>query len=104
VRDVLAGDGELDLDHPEVVRVAGFVVRVSLVAALRGLGLVPTGGQGLSVPLGPVPGGVGELMRVVGAVHVRGGVVDWGRALPAGELVDLPPYVFTPTGAGLRSA
>jgi hypothetical protein len=93
--DVLAGDGELDLEHPEVVRVARFVGRVSLAAALRGLGVVPAGGRGVSVSLEPVSG-LDALVRVLGVVHVRGGPVDWERALPAGELVDLPPYVFAP--------
>lgn len=94
VVDVLAGDGELDLEHPEVVRVAGLVGRVALAAALRASGVVATGAPGIAVSLGPLAGGE-ELVRVLASVHVRGGPVDWERALPAGELVDLPPYSFS---------
>jgi acyl transferase domain-containing protein len=101
VTDVLAGDGELDLEHPEVVRVTGLVGRVATAAALRGVGVVPTGGREVVVPLAPVAGGLAGLMRVLAGVHVRGGPVLWERALPAGDLVDLPPYVFAPpVGAG----
>ena len=103
VLDALAGDGDLDLEHPDVVRVTGFVVRVSLAVALRGLGLAPAGEPGITVALGPVQGGLRELMRILGTVHVRGGPVDWARAIPAGELVDLPPYRFTPRVAVVRS-
>jgi acyl transferase domain-containing protein len=41
VLDVLAGDNDLDLGHPAVVRPALFTVQVSLAAALRAVGLVP---------------------------------------------------------------
>jgi NADP-dependent 3-hydroxy acid dehydrogenase YdfG len=44
----------------------------------------------------PLSGAVGALMRVLGTAHVHGYAVDWAAALPAGGLVDLPPYPFAP--------
>jgi NAD(P)-dependent dehydrogenase (short-subunit alcohol dehydrogenase family) len=98
VLDVLAGEGELDLDHPEVVRVARFVIRASLGDALREFGVEPVPHGDVIVPLGPDS----RLVRILAAVHVRGSSVDWGKALPAAGRVDLPPYAFTP--AAVRPA
>lgn len=41
VLDALAGDNDLDLTHPDVVRPALFTTQVSLAAELRALGFVP---------------------------------------------------------------
>jgi NADP-dependent 3-hydroxy acid dehydrogenase YdfG len=116
VRDVLAGDDELDRDHPAVVRPTLLATQVALAAAVRTLGLtahdavgtaaadVITGRCGVVEALGR-PGTTRtageydevvelhsrtEPMRVIGTAHVHGCTVHWAAALPPGRLVDLP--------------
>lgn len=127
VLDVLAGDNDLDLDHPAVTRPALFTTQVSLAAALKALGLTPAtafGGPAADVITGRCTVADGarlavngsptsiepvtahdevvelrprtEPMRVLGTVHAHGYPVDWAKALPAANVVDLPPYPFMP--------
>jgi len=87
VLDVLAGDNDLDFDRVDVARPALFTLQVSLAAALRGLGLVPDGVDGVGAAARVVAGSLSleDGARLVAESDVIAG--------PAGDVtVELSPH------------